>query len=498
MHILLASSEAVPFAKTGGLADVATSLSLALSKLGHHVTLVVPHYPQRMPEMVKNDFQIRPNGDDFKIKVGTRTMEGRFLIGYYPDSNLKVMLVDQPDYYDRPALYLQDNIDYEDNCERFVFFSRAVVEAAHHTEATPDIIHANDWQTGLVPIVVSEELRKNPDFKKTASVFTIHNMKFQGRFWHWDMPLTGFDWKYFNWKQMESYGEVNLLKTGIVFADMVTTVSPTYAKEIQSPEFGNGLDTALAGRKGSLVGILNGVNTDDWNPRIDPFIAENYTQDNVFEHKPACKANLQSTVGLPQKPDAALIGMVSRITDQKGFDLIVNVADQILTGDVQLVFLGTGDPFFEGKIREIASRYPDKVAVEIGFSEELAHKIEAGSDMFLMPSLFEPCGLNQMYSMVYGTVPLVHVVGGLADSVANTTTETLADGTANGFSFDEYSVAALQDCINRALETFKDKETWSKVVLNGMTKDWSWNQSAQKYVAVYEQALNNAERKTAV
>ena len=249
MHILLASSEAVPFAKTGGLADVATSLSLALSKLGHHVTLVVPHYPQRMPEMVKNDFQIRPNGDDFKIKVGTRTMEGRFLIGYYPDSNLKVMLVDQPDYYDRPALYLQDNIDYEDNCERFVFFSRAVVEAAHHTEARPDIIHANDWQTGLVPIVVSEELRKDPDFKKTASVFTIHNMKFQGRFWHWDMPLTGFDWKYFNWKQMESYGEVNLLKTGIVFADMVTTVSPTYAKEIQSPEFGNGLDTALAGRQ---------------------------------------------------------------------------------------------------------------------------------------------------------------------------------------------------------------------------------------------------------
>ncbi|WP_459555797.1 glycogen synthase [Lacunimicrobium album] len=489
MNIILASSEAVPFAKTGGLADVATSLSEALANLGHDVTLVLPHYPQVMPQGHNGRFKIQPYGHPFAVKIGKRLQTGRFLSAKMVETSLSVVLIDQPDYYDRPQLYLQDGTDYEDNCERFVFFSRAVVELARQFTTPPDIIHANDWQTGLVPVLVSEELRKDPRFAGVASVQTIHNINYQGRFWHWDMPLTGLDWKYFNWKQMEFYGELNLLKSGITFADMITTVSPTYAREIQTPEYGCGLETVLRNRRESLAGILNGVSHADWNPATDWLIESNYSLKSIDEGKPICKADLQETMKLPVRDDVPILGMISRMTDQKGFDLIIETSELLMKMDIQLVFLGTGDRRYETFLDDLAERYPDKVATYIGFSEEVAHKIEAGSDIFLMPSRFEPCGLNQMYSMIYGTVPIVHRVGGLADSVVNVTTSTLSAGTANGFSFDHYTGSAFIFTVQEALRVFEDKQTWQKIVQNGMSTDWTWKRSANQYVDVYQRAL---------
>ncbi len=489
MNIILASSEAVPFAKTGGLADVATSLSEALANAGHEVTLVLPHYPQVMPQGHNSRYKIQPYGHPFAVKMGKKTQTGRFLSAKMLETSLSVVLIDQPDYFDRPQLYLQDGCDYEDNCERFVFFSRAVIELARQFTTPPDIIHANDWQTGLVPVLVSEELRQEPKFAGVASVQTIHNINYQGRFWHWDMPLTGLDWKYFNWKQMEFYGELNLLKSGIVFADMITTVSPTYAREIQTPEYGCGLETVLRNRRESLTGILNGVSHADWNPATDWLIESNYSLTSIKEGKPACKADLQEEMKLPVRDDVPVFGMISRMTDQKGFDLIIETYEELMKMDIQIVFLGTGDQRYERFTEELADRFPDKVATYIGFSEEVAHKIEAGSDMFLMPSRFEPCGLNQMYSMIYGTVPIVHRVGGLADSVVNVSTATLTSHTANGFSFDHYTGNAFLFTIQEAIRYFRDQSTWKHIVTNGMSADWSWNKSAGQYIDVYSRAI---------
>ncbi|MCG6158454.1 glycogen synthase GlgA [Rubinisphaera margarita] len=489
MKILMTASEAVPFAKTGGLADVATALSRALEQDGHDITLVMPHYPQLLPHGSRQRFQIEPIGDEFTVPVGPRKSSGSFLKARLPDSNIQVILVDQPDYFDRPSPYVYENIPYEDNCERFVFFSRAIV-AAIKQFGPFDIVHANDWQTGLLPALIDIEARKHsPEIRRIGTVFTIHNLAFQGRFWHWDMVLTGLDWKYFNWKQMEFFGDLNLLKTGIVFADMVTTVSPTYAREIQTPDFGWGLDPALSGRGNSLVGILNGVDTEVWHPEVDRFIKVNYTADDVAEKKPICKADLQKAVGLQQKPDVPIIAMISRMSQQKGFDLLQKAGDRLLSNDAQFVFLGTGERPFEQFVKELAQTHPGRVASMIRFDEELAHKIEAGSDLFLMPSEFEPCGLNQMYSMLYGTVPLVHAVGGLADSVVPMTGDTLREGTATGFSFQRYSCEAFLEAFEAALRTYRDKETWLELQKNGMLQDLSWSNSARNYVQVYQRAL---------
>lgn len=489
MKILMTASEAVPFAKTGGLADVASALSRALDQAGHEVLLVLPHYPQLLPHGARQRFQIEPIGEEFTLPVGPRKSKGSFLSAKLPNSNVKVLLVDQPDYFDRPSPYVFENIPYEDNCERFVFFSRAIVEVMKQF-GPYDIVHANDWQTGLLPALIDIEARKqSADIQRTGTVFTIHNLAFQGRFWHWDMVLTGLDWKYFNWKQMEFFGDLNLLKTGIVFADMVTTVSPTYAREIQSPDFGWGLDPALSGRGDSLVGILNGVDTDIWHPENDRFIKCNFNAETVEEKKAICKADLQKTLGLPEKPDVPIVAMISRMSQQKGFDLLKKAGDRLLNNDAQFVFLGTGERNFEQFVKELAQTYPNRVASLVRFDEELAHKIEAGSDLFLMPSEFEPCGLNQLYSMLYGTVPVVHAVGGLADSVVPVSPETLAEGTATGFSFERYSTEAFLNAFEAALSAYRDPELWQQIRLNGMKQDLSWDNIANEYVRVYERAI---------
>ncbi|HEY0981632.1 glycogen synthase GlgA [Schlesneria sp.] len=489
MRIVLASSEAVPFSKTGGLGDVATALPKALAQVGHDVSLFTPFYQQIIAKRGSSVPVIEPTGLTFRVTVGSKHVEGQILKSSLPGSRATVYLIEQPHYFNRPGLYVEQEQDYRDNSERFIFFSRAVMEATRLLNLKPDIIHANDWQTGLIPALFKIEFQGSPGFERTASIFTIHNMAFQGQFWHWDMLLTGLDWKYFNWRQMECYGHLNLLKTGIAFADLVTTVSPTYSREIQTAEFGCGLNAALSSRHDDLFGILNGVDTEVWNPATDPHIAQNYTAATVAEGKAACKAELQRRLGLPVRPDVMLLGSISRMTHQKGFQLVEQCSSMLMDQDIQFVFLGSGEPRFEQLLTKLAESHPGKVATHIGYDEPLSHQIEAGADAFLMPSEFEPCGLNQMYSLLYGTVPIVRAVGGLADSVVDASDENLANRTANGFAFREFRSDVLFWNICRARALFADKQKWSSLQQTGMKQDWSWTHSANEYQRVYELAL---------
>ncbi|MBI1345812.1 glycogen synthase GlgA [bacterium] len=489
MRIVIASSEAVPFSKTGGLADVASSLSKALAEAGHEVWLVTPYYPQELAKLGDRAPKLEPLNLTLPIAVGTHLVTAQVYKTMLPGSNVSTFLIDQPEYFDRPSLYVDRLGDYRDNCERFVFFSRSVIQLAEALHFEPDIIHANDWQTALIPALLQIEGGMRIGLGQTASVFTIHNLAFQGQFWHWDMLLTGLDWKYFNWRQMEFFGNLNLMKTGIIFSDMITTVSPTYAREIQTPEFGCGLNGVLSSRRDVLVGILNGVDTEDWNPAHDRYLPKTYDVHTVDVGKAACKAELQKRLGLPISADKAVFGLVSRLTGQKGLDLVMGSTHDLMRHDVQLVVLGTGEPGYEAGLQRLAQEFPEKIAVTIGYNEELAHLIEAGSDIFLMPSQYEPCGLNQMYSLMYGTVPIVRSVGGLADSVVDATEGNVANSTANGFSFHEYRSDVLFRQVCRALGLYLDRRTWRQLQRTGMERDWSWKRSAKDYVAAYQRAI---------
>jgi starch synthase len=493
MRIVLTASEAIPFAKTGGLADVTSALCESLASLGHQVSLILPYYPQVAARSGTPLPPLESTGLTFRIPIGQKQVVGRLLRTQLPHSTVDVYLVDQPDYFDRPSLYQEAGRDYRDNCERFVFLSRAVLEAIRLLDLRPDIVHAHDWQTGLVPAMLKIENRHVSGCERTAAVFTVHNMAFQGIFWHWDMVLTGLDWKYFNWHQMEFFGNLNLLKSGLVFADVVTTVSPSYAQEIQSPELGCGLHGVIRARGKDVVGILNGVDTAIWNPARDRNLAQTYTLATAASGKALNKAALLKRIGLPVRGDVPIIGMISRLTEQKGLDLFLARAEQILQMDLQLVFLGSGEERFERALQDLALRHPDKVHAAIGFDDGLAHLIEAGADMYLMPSRFEPCGLNQMYSLMYGTVPLVREVGGLRDTVVNATPETLAKHTANGFSFRDYDAGAFEATVRRAVAAFSDRAVWQQLIETGMSGDWSWRRSALQYQELFERAKSRYE-----
>ncbi|HVX64222.1 MAG TPA: glycogen synthase GlgA [Pirellulales bacterium] len=483
MNILLATSEAVPFAKTGGLADVSAALPLELSRLGHRPTVILPAYRRAL----ECGQPIESTGIDVSVQIGSKTVDGLLLKSQLPDSDVPVYLVQQDDYFNRDELYGIDGSDYVDNCERFVFFCRAVLEAIRLLQLDVDVLHANDWQTGLLPAYLKVEYRTTPGYERIASLFTIHNLAYQGTFWHWDMLLTGLDWKYFNWHQMEFYGKLNLMKTGLVFADAINTVSPRYAEEIQRPPLGCGLEGVLQQRHDVLSGIINGVDYGTWDPAVDPQLAMNYDASSAAEGKAACKAALQSELGLPVLPRTPVIGLISRLADQKGLDLVAGVIqDWVRTTDVQWTILGSGDPKYQQLLGTLAERYPQRVAARLSFSDALAHRIEAGADMFLMPSRYEPCGLNQLYSLKYGTVPVVRATGGLADTIVDTSRETLADGTATGFSFREYEMLALSETLRRAVEAYNEPETWSQLVRSGMQQDWSWSRSARQYVDLYQ------------
>lgn len=486
MHVLMASSEAVPFAKTGGLADVASGLSKALADAGHQVTLVLPCYRQFISEADRGEpiASVSVNLKNVCAHAGIRRTR-------IPDTDVDVLLIDQPAYFDRNGLYTESGKDYPDNAERFIFFSRAIFEITQ-TLVRPDVVHANDWQTALLPPLVAHFRPFYPRIAHVGTVLTIHNMAFHGQFPWWQMELTGMPHRYFNWREMEFYGHLNLLKSGITMADMVTTVSPTYAREICQPEHGFGLDPVLVMRGETLVGILNGVDTHVWNPALDPHIAVRYSPETSLEGKQQCKRALQDELGLASRSEPLLFGMISRLTDQKGLDLITEKIDEILNADVQFVFLGTGDARYEEALRRLQQQYPGRVAAVIGFDDGLAHRIEAGADAYLMPSRFEPCGLNQQYSLMYGTPPIVHAVGGLADSVVDVTDETLAAGTATGFQFFDYNADAFLQTIWRAVGLFTHYHAdWEKLIRNGMTHDASWQRSAAEYLDVYERALKH-------
>jgi starch synthase len=482
VNILVATSEAVPFAKTGGLADVCGALPIELDRLGHQTAVILPAYRQ-----IRCCGQaVEPLGIDFIVPIGSKMVTGHLLRSTLPGGKVPVYLVQQDQYYDRDELYSVDGKDYIDNCERFVFFSRAVLEAIRLLDLPVDVLHVNDWQAGLIPAYLKIEYHSVPRYERIASLLTVHNLSYQGQFWHWDMLLTGLDWKYFNWHQMEFHGNLNLLKTGMAFADSISTVSPRYAQEIQSSPLGCGLEGVLQYRHEVLSGILNGIDPQEWDPANDRHLAANYNAETVSQGKPVCKAALQKELKLPQERSAPLVGIVGRLIDQKGFDLIADVMQRwVQTSDVQWVILGTGQPKYHKLLETLAERVPQKVALRLQFSNPLAHRIEAGADIFLMPSRFEPCGLNQLYSLRYGTVPLVRATGGLADTI--TGYDPLSpQAAANGFVFQEYSALALSECLRQACDIYRRPEIWKQIVAVGMRQDWSWARSARQYLELYQ------------
>jgi starch synthase len=489
MNILLASSEVVPFAKTGGLADVAGALPQELEKLGHNVTVFMPSYAC----VHKVGMMIEPTGVELKIPVNQDIVIGRLLKSKIPDTKVDVYFVEHAEYFDRPQLYGEQGSDYPDNCERFTFFCRSVLESIRLLGLDVDVIHANDWQTGLLPALLKCEYAENPIYSDIASLITIHNLAYQGVFGPEKMATTGLDQKFFNWQQMEFYGKLNLLKTGLVFSDSINTVSPTYSIEIQGSEQGCGLEGILQQRAKCLTGIINGIDVTDWNPKTDHHIPANF--DANFdpktgpEGKAICKSELQKESKLEVNPEIPLIGIVGRLAVQKGWSLILPVLREWLaTENVQWVILGTGDPDYHHVLTSLHRSHPSKLGLTLGFSNEFAHRIEAGSDVFVMPSEYEPCGLNQMYSMAYGTVPVVRRTGGLADTVINASPESIENGTATGFSFDEFKKTSLENALAKAVRMYRDDPVrWRQLMLNGMKRDWSWSASAKKYESLYRQ-----------
>ena len=481
MKILFVASEMVPFSKTGGLADIAGSLTKALSDLGHEVSAVVPFYKATE----EKGFDIEEMDCSFSVPISDREEYGE-VFRTVTDAGVAVYFIGKTAYYGREELYGTARGDYHDNAERFIFFSKAVIELCKCLELSPDVIHCNDWQTGLVPIYINKLLSEHPLFQNTGTLFTIHNIGYQGLFWHLDMHLTNLPWDLFTPDGIEFYGKINLLKAGVVGADILTTVSESYAKEIQTPEFGCKLEGILGERSDRLFGVLNGVDYDDWNPLTDKYIAANYGPGDLAG-KAKCKADLLREFGLPEADDAPLLGVVSRLADQKGFDILAPVMDDIVREGFQFVLLGTGDEKYHKLFKKIAGKYPNKVGINLGFSNEMAHKIEAGADIFLMPSHYEPCGLNQMYSLKYGTVPLVRATGGLDDTIVDVADSK--SNSANGFKFEEYSSSALLDKLQQACKLYADKKKWNQLVLNGMACDFSWDVSAKRYIELYQEAV---------
>jgi starch synthase len=512
LTVVHAASEVAGFAKTGGLADVVGSLPAALAERGHHCAVFLPLYHSVRTGAVP----LTPTNQDVTVPLAGRQVSARLYRSTLPDSDVPVYLVEQPAYFERDDLragrgYYQyttpegRKADYPDNSERFAFFSRAVLEALPALDLRPDVLHLHDWQTGLVPVYLEENYRRHPGsearslFRRLRTLLSIHNLAYQGVFWHYDMPLLGLDWKLFNFHQLEYYGHLNFLKAGIVFADLLNTVSPTYAKEIQTPYFGCGLQGVLSERRQRLFGIVNGANYRKWDPATDRNLAAAYGPETVAAGKPACKADLQRFFHWEVKPRTPLLGMVSRLVDQKGLDLLAKVAPDLLRLDVQLVVLGEGDPAYHRMLLDLQGRYPGQVGVRVGQDEPLAHRIEAGADLFLMPSQYEPCGLSQLYSLKYGTVPVVRATGGLADTVTDATLQTLAAGTATGFSFIPYTPPAFQEAVMRALELYRGRpERWLALVQTGMRQDWSWSRSAGEYEQLYVKLRDESMKKGGV
>jgi starch synthase len=475
MRILMIASEAAPFAKTGGLADVLGALPRALGRLGHQVDVVMPRY--------RGIVAGEPAGT-VTVGLGGQVADARTWIAHA--GSVRTVFIDYAPYFDRDYIYGTAGQDYPDNPERFAFLARAALEWAALTPESFDVVHAHDWQAGLAPVML-RAASAPAKLAHTPAVFTVHNLAYQGVFDASWLPRLGFAWDLMRIDGLEYWGRISYLKGGIMFSREVTTVSPRYAREVQTPAFGFGFDGILRYRGDHLVGILNGIDYDQWDPARDPYLPEPYDAMNL-SGKLAAKRRVLETFGIAAGETALtrpLVGLISRLVDQKGFDLIAEIADELPRLGASFVLLGSGDRRYEDLWLALAARHPDRIGVRIGFDEPLAHLIEGGADLFLMPSRFEPCGLNQMYSMRYGTVPVVRAVGGLDDTVANFDAKT---GEGTGFVFVDYSAQALLDTLRWALEIHRDPHTWRRIQEAGMREDFSWDASARQYVKVYERA----------
>jgi starch synthase len=478
MKIAMVSSEIVPFAKTGGLADVVGSLSATLAQNGNKMTLIMPFYPA----VPQSGIALEDPGIKFSVPVADRQKEASVL-GTRAEDNVTVNFIRAEHYFDRPFLYGTAEGDYPDNAERFVFFSRAALEVLRHEPV--DVLHCHDWQSALAIVFLKTQPERYPELAAAKSVLTVHNLGFQGIFPSSQWPLLNLDWSFFSPQFLEFYGNINFVKGGLIFADKITTVSPSYAEEIMGPEQGFGLEGVLHDRRADLVGILNGVDYNQWSPETDPFIVKHYSAKQLTP-KQNCKKFLQRKCGLPESSKAPLLGMVSRLTAQKGVDLLEQIFEPLMERDLQWVLLGSGEPRFEEFFAGAAARYPTKFAVRTGYDEALAHQIEAGADIFLMPSRYEPCGLNQMFSLKYGTIPIVRAIGGLKDTVEDYDGATR---TGTGFVFVPYDAQELLETIDRALQLYRQKQHWTALRRRAMSRDFSWARSAQMYDDLYRQIV---------
>lgn len=459
MKVAMCVSEVVPFAKTGGLADVAGALPQALEQLGEEVIIVMPRYKA----ISDSKFKIQRLKEDIAYSV----------IG----NNIRVYFVENDEYFNRDGLYTDKTGDYKDNLERFSFYGKRTLELLKEINFKPDIIHVHDWQTALIPVYLKTLFIKDPFYKDIKTILTIHNIGYQGLFPKEQFPKLGLDWSLFNIEGLEFYDKINILKGGMEFCDIINTVSPTYSKEIQTKEFGFGLEGVLHKRSTSLFGILNGLDYSIWSPETDKFIAKNYSLKNI-QDKYKNKEDLQRSCKLPRKLDVPLFGIVSRLAQQKGFDILADAIGSICKMSLQLVILGTGDLKYHLLLEKIVKKYPKVISLHLRFDDPLAHKIYAGSDVFLMPSKYEPCGIGQMIAFRYGTIPLVFKTGGLADTV----------NEDNGFIFERYYKDDLIKTIRKAVLAFKNKKKWTTLMSTTMRCDFSWEVSAKKYLELYAKA----------
>jgi len=482
----MVSAEMYPFAKVGGLADVVGALSKELDRGGHKVTVFLPKY-RGIHEKKFPGLSLHKAGE-IDVQVGDSLERAQVGLATMPGTSVRVILIGNDRFFDRENPYVDPTTgkDWPDNAQRFVFFNKAVLESMRLLEWMPDVLHMHDYQAGLIPILLREAYRDDPHYRRIGTVYSIHNMGYQGIFPPETLDLIGLsaDLAYAT-GPLEFYGKVNFMKAAVLYTDLITTVSPRYAEEIQeSGEFGFGLEGVLRTRRDSLVGILNGIDLEVWDPAHDKLIPHTYTASDLAGKK-ANKIRLLESMELPVEPEVPLIGIISRLVDQKGFDLFETIAGDLFGEKLKMVVLGSGQPKYESLMKRLRAKYPNKFAVALEFNDPLAHLIEAGSDFFLMPSRYEPCGLNQMYSLRYGTVPIVRAVGGLADTVQDYAFET---GKGNGFVFTEYTGEALLGAIRRALTLYQKKRPWKKLITEDMKIDNSWGAAARKYVRVYERA----------
>jgi len=476
INILIAASEAAPLVKVGGLGDVVGSLPPALRELGCRVSVVMPAYREALAKL--GDYRV--TAKDVPVTLGGQRLNMDLLVGSLADG-VALCLIKQDELFDRPGIYGDERGEYPDNPKRFVFFSRSIPAMCRAVGFQPDVIMANDWHTGLVSALLAEGA-----LPRTAGVFAIHNMGYLGLVPLNQRGLIGLPDRYYGMDGMEYYGQMSLLKAGIVYAQAVTTVSPTYAAEIQTPDFGAGLDGLMRSVQNRLFGILNGVDYRVWNPATDQHLDTNYSPDDLAG-KRACKQDLLKIVGLPKGlMEQPLVGMVTRLVSQKGCDLVVEAADELFELGLGLILLGTGDETYHKVFQAIQARYPDRFGLRLDFDPALAHKVIAGCDMFLLPSLYEPCGLTQMFCLKYGTIPIVRATGGLEDTILDPDQGNLP-GT--GFKFKRYGALDMVRAVRRAVETFRDRTVWRAMMLASMTQDFSWHRSAEAYLAVFDKAM---------